>query len=70
MVNKLQVSRDPETKMKIQNSLRKKYQEQGGMKEETKRKISEKMKRNWLLKKKEEENNKLNGEQINEEKEP
>ena len=70
MVNRLQTKRKPETIQKIKEALKKRHREQGGVSAETKKKISQKMKLNWLLKKKEEENNKLNTEQINEEKEP
>ena len=57
MVNKLQIKRSQKTKNKIKETLLKKYQEQGGMKESVKRKISEKMKRNWELKRQEIKNN-------------
>ena len=63
MVNKLQTQRSPETIKKIKDSLRKKYQEQGGMKQTVKDKISQKMRKNWELKRQEEAKiNQLNNE--------
>lgn len=60
MVNKLQTKRSPETINKIKDTLRKRYKEQGGMKQTVKDKISMQMKRNWQLKKEEEtQNNQL-----------
>lgn len=61
MVNKLQTKRSPETIKKIKDSLLKRYKEQNGMKQTVKDKISQKMRRNWALKRKEEEaqNNQL-----------
>lgn len=56
MINRLETRRKPETKEKIRETLLKKYKDQGGMREEIKRKISLKMKKNWELKKQEELN--------------
>ena len=57
MVNKLQTKRSPETIKKIKDTLRKRYNEQGGMKQTVKDKISQKMRRNWELKRQEEAKN-------------
>lgn len=58
MVNRLETKRRPETIAKIKEALKKRHREQG-VSEETRRKISDKMKRNWQLKKLEEFNNEL-----------
>lgn len=57
MVNKLQTQRSPETIKKIKDTLRKRYKEQGGMKQAIKDKISQKMRRNWEMKRQEEAKN-------------
>ena len=58
MVNRLETTRRPETIEKIKEALKKRYMS-NPVKDETRRKISEKMKMNWKLKKLEELNNEL-----------
>ena len=56
MINQLQLSRPEEVKQRISLSLKESNRKKGGMSELTKRKISDKMKSNWHLKKMEEQN--------------
>lgn len=63
MINRLQTKRSEKTRKLISESLKERFKKQGGhLSDEVKRKISEKQKLNWKLKK-EEENNELNSDQ-------
>ena len=65
MVNRLQTKRSEKTRKLISESLKERFKKQGGhLSDEVKRKIAEKQKLNWRLKKQEEnENNELNSDQ-------
>ena len=63
MVNRLQTKRSEKTRKLISESLKERFKKQGGhLSDETRRKIAEKQKFNWQLKKME-VNNELNSDQ-------
>ena len=63
MVNRLQTKRSEKTRKLISESLKERFKKQGGhLSDEVRRKIAEKQRLNWLLKKKE-VNDELNSNQ-------
>lgn len=64
--NKLQVSRPKTVRKKISESLKKRYQAQGGsVSEYVRRKISEKMTQRWKERKQELENKQISNDELN-----